>query len=99
MNNLKPLIWEEGESIVNSFPDPILVSINELAEFAILIYNGDPDMSDDNFKLEITFGGGHWDCFHYPTIEQCQERANAWWKEKIEDCFTFEIPTIRPIQT
>jgi hypothetical protein len=93
MKNLKPLIWEEGES-TSSHPDPIFVSINELAEFAILIYNGDPDISDDIFKLEITFGGGHWDCFHYPTIEQCQERANAWWKEKIEDCFTFEIPSL-----
>jgi hypothetical protein len=93
MKNLKLLTWKTGESIVNSFPDPILVSINELAEFAILIYNGDPDISDC-FKLEIIFGHGHWDCFHYPTIEQCQERANAWWKEKIEDCFTFEIPAL-----
>lgn len=91
MNNLKPLIWEQGESIVNSFPDPILVSINELVEFAILIYNGDPDISDC-FKLEIIFGHGHWDCFHYATIEQCQERANAWWKEKIQKTIVFNIP-------
>jgi len=95
MNNLKPLVWEEGESIVNSFPDPILVSINELAEFAILNYNGDPGHECVNFKLEITYGGGHWDCFCYDTIEKCQERANAWWKEKIEECFIFKVPTIR----
>lgn len=90
MIKLKPLVWVTGESISHSFPDPIFVSINDIAEFAILVYNGDPDESDDDFKLEITFGGGHWDCFHYPTIEQCKDRAQDWLQKVIEDLITPE---------
>lgn len=92
MKNLKPLIWEQGQPIGGGWIDPILVSINDLAEFAIV-----PDCKEcegKRFKLEINFSGGMWDCFCYDSIEQCQERANAWWKEKIEDCFTFEIPSL-----
>ena len=93
MNKLKPLVWEQGQPIGGGWIDPILVSINDLAEFAIV-----PDSEECEgkpFKLEINYSGGMWDCFCYDSIEQCQDRANAWWKEKIENCFIFEIPAIK----
>ena len=87
MNNLKPLVWEQGQLIGGGFPDPILVSNSEL--FEILIIPNMQECEGRPFKLEIHYGGGQWDCFCYDSIEKCQERAEAWWKEKIENCFTF----------
>lgn len=83
MIKLKPLVWVTGESISHSFPDPIFVSINDIAEFAIFTRMEECDGLQ--FKLEITFGGGHWDCFCFDTIEQCKERALEWLQKTIED--------------
>lgn len=93
MNNLKPLVWEQGEETIHAFPpQTILVCVNPLAEFAIwTIFNPE---DGTQFRLEICYAHGQWDCFTYPTIEQCQERAEAWFRSMIEDCFTFEIPSL-----
>jgi hypothetical protein len=96
MINLKPLIWEQGEEIIHSFPpQTILVCINPLAEFAIwTIFNPD-ETPEHQFRLEICYAHGQWDCFTYPTIEQCKERADAWLRDMIEEAIIFEVPALK----
>ena len=91
----KKLVWEQPKLPLKSI---LLFCESPLATFEVSKYRRafyKEGKNPECLLLSIHYAGGQLHCFTFDTIEECQEHANAWWKEKIEDCFTFEVPKIR----
>ena len=92
MIKLKPLVWSNEIDFKSKEPTGNLVSINTLAEFAILQNQQECEslVGGNSWKLEITYAGNQWDCFCYDTIDKCKERADIWLREVVEDLIISE---------